>query len=111
MLRQQVLAFKIADGVTPKSKLASTEAITGILTLISTSQILQQQYGAMLPSMVAHLAQLQGVRGLEEYDPRYQQPTAPQGLQAASLAAPLQAPPSPAPIMPPEAPIAMPGTP
>lgn len=86
-LRQQVLAFRIADGVTPKSKLASTEAITGILQLISTSPILQQAYGQMLPAMVAHLAQLQGVRGLEEYDPNYAASAAPQGLPQAAIAA------------------------
>jgi len=97
VLRQQVLAFRIADGVTPKSKLASTEAITGILQLISTSPILQQAYGQMLPAMVAHLAQLQGVRGLEEYDPNYAAPTPPAALQQASLAAPMQAGPAPLP--------------
>jgi len=99
-LRTQVLAFRIADGITPKSKLASTEAISGILTLISTSQILQQSYGNRLPAMVAHLAQLQGVRGLEEYDPSYQAAQAPQGLQQATMAPGM--PPAPqAPMMPP----------
>ena len=116
-LREQVLAFKIADGVTPKSKLASTDAITGILTLISTSQILQQQYGPMLPAMVAHLAQLQGVKGLEEYDPRYAPPAPPPGLAAASLqgpaggALPASIPPGMDPSMMQPAPIAAPGTP
>jgi hypothetical protein len=99
-LRAQVLAFKIADGITPKSKLASTEAIAGILTLISTSQILQQSYGNRLPAMVAHLAQLQGVKGLEEYDPNYQTAQAPQGLQQAAIASPM--PPQQPAMMPPE---------
>lgn len=71
-LRKQVLAFKMADGYTPKSKLASTDAIAGIMQLISTSPILQQAYGSHLPGMVAHLAQLQGIKGMEEYDPNYQ---------------------------------------
>jgi hypothetical protein len=97
-LRSQVLAFRIADGVTPKSKLAGTEAIAGILNLISTSQILQQIYGNRLPGMVAHLAQLQGVRGLEEYDPAYQAPAAPGGLTTNALQAPAQ----PAPMVPPQ---------
>lgn len=92
-LRKQVLSFRIADGITPKSKLASTDAISGILTLISTSELLQQAYGSYLPAMVAHLAQLQGVRGLEEYDPRYQQSTAPAGLAGAGLQGAPQAPP------------------
>lgn len=71
-LRKQVLAFRVADGYSPKAKLASTEAIGGLVQMISSSQILQQAYGASLPGIFAHLAQLQGVRGLEEYDPRYQ---------------------------------------
>jgi len=76
-LRKQVLAFRLADGFTPKSKLASTEAIQGGLQLISTSPILQQVYGQMLPAMFAHLMALQGVRGLEEYNPV--QPSAQEG--------------------------------
>ena len=122
-LRTQVLAFRIADGVTPKSKLASTDAIMSVLNLISTSQLLQQQYGTMLPGMVAHLAQLQGVRGLEEYDPKYQQAQAPQGLSKASIAQPQGQPQAPtqAPTQDPtrvaqpqpqqQQPIALPGTP
>lgn len=117
-LREQVLAFKIADGVTPKSKLASTDAITGLMTLISTSPILQQSYGPMLPAMVAHLAQLQGVRGLEEYDPRFTAQPQPQGLAAASLqgqaqaggALPASMPPQGMPMMP-QPPIAAPAIP
>lgn len=71
-LRKQVLAFRVADGYSPKSKLAGTEAIGGAVQLISSSPILQQAYGASLPGIFAHLMQLQGIRGLEEYDPRYQ---------------------------------------
>lgn len=70
-LREQVLAFRIADGFTPKSKLASVQMISTGLQMISTSPILQQSYGSMLPKMFAHLMQLGGVRGLEEYDPNY----------------------------------------
>jgi len=82
-LRSKVLAFRVADGYTPKSKLASTEAIVGAMQFISQSQILQQAYGAMLPGMFSHLMQLQGIRGLEEYTPQPQQmqqqaPLAPQ---------------------------------
>lgn len=68
-LRKQVLAFRVADGYTPKSKLASTEMLTNLMNLIMNSPVLQQSYGPMLPSIVAHLAQLGGVRGLEEYLP------------------------------------------
>lgn len=73
-LRKTVLSFRVADGYTPKSKLASTEAITQIMQLISQSPILQQVYGPMLPAIVDHLAQLMGVRGLSEYMPQQSQP-------------------------------------
>ena len=69
-LRQKVLAFQVADGYTPKSKLASTEGIIQVMTMISQSPILQQTYGMMLPNIVAHLAQLMGVKGLSEYAPQ-----------------------------------------
>ena len=68
-LKKKVLAFRMADGYTPKSKLASTDAIMRLVEILGSSQILQQQYGAMLPGMFAHLAQLMGVRGLQEYSP------------------------------------------
>lgn len=95
-LRQTVLAFRIADGYTPKSKLAGTEAIAGAMQFIAQSQILQQAYGAMLPGMFSHLMQLQGIRGLEEYTPKPEQVQAPQqgaalGSQQASPAAPAPA--------------------
>jgi len=72
-MRQKVLSFRVADGYTPKSKLASTEAIINLTQMISQSPILQQAYGMMLPNIVAHLAQLMGVRGMEEYNPQVQQ--------------------------------------
>jgi hypothetical protein len=72
-LRSKVLAFRVADGYTPKSKLASTEAIMQMMQILGSSQILQQQLGPMLPGMFMHFAQLAGVRGLEEYLPNPQQ--------------------------------------
>lgn len=69
-LRKQVLTFRIGDGMSPKSKMASTEAIASGMNMISTSPILQQAYGIMLPNLFAHLMSLQGVRGLEEYTPQ-----------------------------------------
>lgn len=76
-LRKSVLSFRLGDGYTPKSKLASVEAIAGGLQLLATSPILQQAYGTSLPGMFAHLMALQGVKGLEEYNPaNLQQPTA-----------------------------------
>jgi hypothetical protein len=80
-LRQSVLAFRVADGYTPKSKLAGTESLGMAMQMISQSPILQQAYGAMLPAMFSHLMQLQGIRGLEEYTP---QP--PQGTPAPAQA-------------------------
>lgn len=68
-LREKVLAFRLADGYTPKSKLASTDAIISAMQIIGQSQILQQAYGNRLPAMFAHLMRLTGIRGLEEYVP------------------------------------------
>lgn len=68
-LREKVLAFRVADGYTPKSKLAGTEALTTLTQMLSQSQPLQMAYGPMLPAIFAHLAQLMGVRGLDEYNP------------------------------------------
>lgn len=84
-LRERVLAFRIADGYTPKSKLAGTEAIGAAMLMISQSQILQQAYGVMLPGMFSHLMHLQGVRGLEEYTPQ-----APPGGPPAATVPPVQ---------------------
>ena len=69
-LRQKVLEFRLADGYTPKSKLANSDVLSQGLTLISTSEILQQAYGGHLPSMFAHLMSLGGVKGLEQYNPQ-----------------------------------------
>lgn len=70
-LREKVMAFKVADGYTPKSRLAATEAITAGMTLIGNSPILQQQYGPSLPEMFAHMMSLMGVKDLEEYNPAF----------------------------------------
>ena len=72
-LRDVVLSFRVADGYTPKSKLAGTESIVQVMQLIGQSQILQQVYGPMLPAMLSHLSQLMGIRGMEEYSPDFKQ--------------------------------------
>ena len=72
-LKAKVLAFKVADGYTPKSKLAGTESIMQLMQILGQSQILQQRLGPMLPGMFVHLAQLLGVRGLNEYAPAPEQ--------------------------------------
>jgi len=85
-LRKHVLSFKLADGYSPKSKLASTEMIAQGMQMIGQSQILQQSFGTMLPGMFIHLMSLGGVKGLEEYDPsKAAAAAAPPGLQDASL--------------------------
>ncbi len=72
-LRKTVLYFKVADGYLPISKLAATNIIEKGLILIGNSPILQAAYGPSLPPMFAHLMQLQGVQGLEEYTPTPEQ--------------------------------------
>lgn len=86
-LRKQVLSFRVADGYTPKSKMASTDMLANGLTTIGNSQVLQQAYGASLPAMFAHLMSLGGVRGLEEYNPQAPAQSAPvaANLQEAAL--------------------------
>lgn len=71
-LRDKALAFKMADGYTPKARLAATDMLTTGMTLIGNSPILQQRYGSSLPEMFAHMMSLGGVKNLEEYDPQYQ---------------------------------------
>ena len=95
-LRKEVLSFKIADGYSPKSKMASTDMLVNGMTLLMNSPILQQSYGTMLPQMFAHMMQLGGVRGLEEYAPE-KQPQAP-GLVAPAMPAANPADPSMQPL-------------
>jgi hypothetical protein len=79
-LKEKVLTFRIADGYTPKSKMAASEMITAGIQAISQSQILAQALGAALPNMFAHMMQLGGVRGLDQYLPQQQtQQQAPNG--------------------------------
>lgn len=69
-LTSAVLDFKVADGYTPKSKIANTDFLTSILQLLSTSPVLAASYQQQLPEVVAHLSQLGGIGGLEQYVPR-----------------------------------------
>jgi hypothetical protein len=66
-LRTVMYDFRIGDGYTPTSKLASTELIAAGLQMIQSSEILQQQFGASLPNLFAHMLSLGGVKGLENY--------------------------------------------
>lgn len=111
-LRKQALSFRIADGYTPKSKIASSDMLIQGLQLIQGSPVLQQAYGPNLPGMFEHMMQLAGVRGLEEYNPKWQPPQQPSPaagvnpldqLNAASLttgAAPITDPNMPVPGVP-----------
>lgn len=85
-LRSKVLAFRIADGYTPKSKLASTDSVLTLSQMLMQSEPLQAAYGPMLPNIFAHLAQLLGVRGLEEYSPQASQNASMQQAQQAQQA-------------------------
>lgn len=90
-LRKVVMSFKIADGYTPKSKIASTEILGAGLQMIQQSPILQQQLGASIVPIFIHFMSLSGVKGLEQYDPSYVDEDAdamPQGLDANSLQTP-----------------------
>ena len=115
-LRKEVLSFRVADGYTPKAKLASVDMLVQGMTLLMNSPILQQSFGASLPSMFAHMMALGGVKGIEEYAPeRVSAPAAQPSITGQpslpSLPAPdpMAAPaPNPAPMMP--APGSMPAT-
>ena len=72
-LRKHVLAFRIADGMNPKDQMASTQDIELFANLIMNSPALQASYGAALPNIVDHLAQLRGIRGFAEYLPQQPQ--------------------------------------
>jgi hypothetical protein len=81
-LRTHAMTFRVADGYTPKSKLAGADFILQGIQQIGQSPILQEAYGPYLPGMFAHLMQLGGVRGLEEYDPMHAQKLEGQAAQA-----------------------------
>lgn len=66
-LQKANLMFEVADGYTPKSKMANTEFLGTIINLIGTSPVLQQQMGQQLPGMLSHLATLGGLRGFSQY--------------------------------------------
>lgn len=66
-LQELNLQFEVGDGNSPKGKLASTDFLMGIMQMISQSQPLQQIYGSQLPGILAHVAQLGGVRGFDQY--------------------------------------------
>lgn len=68
-MQEAGLKFRIADGYTPKSKMAGTDVISSMLQSILASPILLQLFGNQAPRMVAHLMQLMGVRDFAQYAP------------------------------------------
>jgi len=80
-LRKEVLAFKLADGYSPKSTLASTDMLTAGMNMIMNSPILQQQFGQGLGNMFSHMMSLGGVKNLDLYLP---QPAQGQVVQPAT---------------------------
>lgn len=106
-LRQTVLAFRIADGYTPKSKLAGADVLQTLFNTICQVPALQQAYGQDLPAMFAHLAQLGGVRGLDQYSPQAQANLAANPVQPDAAGTPPtnQQPPAQPPV---QAPVAVP---
>jgi hypothetical protein len=83
-LRAKVLSFKLADGYSPKSKIASVEVLTMGFNLIMNAPLLQQQFGASLPLMFTHMMSLGGVKGLEQYAPQLSTQGAPSGIGATT---------------------------
>lgn len=100
-LRKQVMSFRVADGYTPKSKLASVDMLVQGMTMLMNSPILQQSFGMMLPQMWAHMMSLGGVKGLDEYTPSMD-PNTPGGsmMPQPGLPAPAGVPPQQPPIAP-----------
>lgn len=86
-LRSALFDFRIADGYLPSSKLASTEAITAGLQMLQSSELLQQQFGGMLPDMFSHIMSLSGVKGLEHYLPKQPNTGQPNGTEQQQAAA------------------------
>lgn len=68
-IRKLSLQFKVADGYTPKSKIASTDVLSAGIQTLSSSQPLAVALGPALPKMFTHLMSLGGVKGLDEYLP------------------------------------------
>jgi len=85
-MRKNVNNFKLADGLLPADKIASTEMLTGGIQLLSSSQVLQQTMGAMLPKMFLYLLSVGGVRGLDQFLP--QTPAAAPGQPATGTQTP-----------------------
>lgn len=66
-LQQLNLQFEMADGFTPKSKMANTDFLMAGMNMVAQSAPLQQTFGSQLPAMFAHIMTLGGVRGFDAY--------------------------------------------
>lgn len=84
-MRKKVMSFKVADGLTPADRLASTPVIQEGMAMIQQSPLLQASLGPVLPHMFVHFMSLGGVKSFEQYLPQ---------IDKAAQAAPPQAPPA-----------------
>lgn len=71
-LTQTTLDFKVADGFTPKDKLANSDMLTLALNTLMQSPQLAQMYGASLPGVFDHILRLGGINGIDQYAPAQQ---------------------------------------
>lgn len=79
-LRKTVNNFKLADGLIPADKIASTEMLVQGIQMLSTSLPLQQQLGGMLVPMYLYMLSVGGIQNLTQFMPK---PVAP-GTQPVS---------------------------
>lgn len=84
--------FKIADGLLPADRIASSELITAAIQIIPTIPEMAMQYS--VPRMITHMLSLRGLRNLDDYrlSPEEVQAKQQQQLQLAQAQAGQQAP-------------------
>lgn len=66
-IKKKVKQFKIADGMLPSDKIAASDVLQFGFQTIQNSPILQQHYGPALPYIFAHMMQMGGVMGFDQY--------------------------------------------
>lgn len=66
-MQKEQLRFDIGDGYLPKGKMSNPELLQGIMQMIAQTEGLSQQLAPQLPAMLAHIAQLGGIRGFDRY--------------------------------------------
>lgn len=66
-IRKKVHKFQVADGFHPAEKIASGDILQFGFQTIQNSPQLQASYGPALPYIFAHMMQLGGVKGFDQY--------------------------------------------